>query len=192
MLKTVRKETKRIQKMANVIIANIFKTLRLLEKEELVDVKRYAQTIGVFQEIAESHRDAIIRSYEHVENQHKGLTEGQLKELEKIRERLCDLLESASGTLLRGQISNYRSIIVKHRELKHLVGDFNKNQVQRIQDGSSKTRLSVLFYGLTWDSQKIAEQSINLLKIFRNWLRLDSKGAVTPPEKDSELHSARP
>lgn len=178
-LKTVRNETKRIQKMANVIIANIFKTLRLLEKEEATDIQKYALIIGVFQEIAESHRDMIIRSYLHVENQHKSLTEVQLKELAEIRECLGDLLKSASRALLEREITDYKSIIMKNRKLKNLVKEFTENQVKRIQNGSSKTRLSILYYGLIWDAQKISEQSVNLLKIFRDSLKLEPKLVTT-------------
>jgi phosphate/sulfate permease len=178
-LKTVRRGTDRIQKMANVIIANIFKTLRLLEKEEVTDIQEYALIIGVFQEIAESHRDIIIRSYLHVENQHKSLTEIQLKELTEIMECLCDLLESASRALLKREITNYKAIIMKNRKLKQLAKEFAGNQVKRIQNGSSKTRLSILYYGLIWDAQKISEQSVNLLKVFRNSLKLEPKRVPT-------------
>ena len=37
----------------------------------------------------------------------------------------------------------------------------------RIQDNSSKTRLSILFYSLTWDCLKIAEHTHNLLTVFQ-------------------------
>ncbi len=51
-------------------------------------------------------------------------------------------------------------------ELKGLVEAFDQNQIRRIQDNSSKTRLSILSYSLAWDCLKIAEQTQSLLSVF--------------------------
>ena len=48
-----------------------------------------------------------------------------------------------------------------------LVNEFDQNQVIRIQDNRSKTRLSILFYSLMWDCLKIAENTTHLLPVFR-------------------------
>jgi len=42
-----------------------------------------------------------------------------------------------------------------------------KKEVRRIQNAESKTRLSMLYLGFLEDSVKIAEQTKNLLEIFR-------------------------
>jgi hypothetical protein len=44
----------------------------------------------------------------------------------------------------------------------------------RIQDNSSKTRLSILFYSFMWDALKIAEQTTYLLTVFRDPLQPES------------------
>ena len=53
----------------------------------------------------------------------------------------------------------------------------------RIQDNSSKTRLSILFYSFMWNSRRIARQTLLLLKIFKDPLahRLDDKGGRLSP-----------
>jgi hypothetical protein len=45
----------------------------------------------------------------------------------------------------------------------------------RIQDNSSKTRLSILFYSFMWNCQRIARQTVILIEIFQDPLahRLD-------------------
>jgi hypothetical protein len=61
-----------------------------------------------------------------------------------------------------------------------LVNEFDQNQIMRIQANRSKTRLSILFYSLVWDSLKIAEQATRLFEIFDESLRIEA------PPTDSE------
>ncbi len=57
------------------------------------------------------------------------------------------------------------------RDLRELGQAFDTNQIQRIQDNSSKTRLSILSYSLTWDYLKIGEQTASLLTVFEDPFR---------------------
>jgi MFS family permease len=154
-LKAVRKDTKKIQRWANIIIANIFKILRLLQKEDIEDSQGYSYTVGSLQEIAESLRDITLRAYTHIDNNHKGLLKVQIEELEQIKECISNLLGKTSETLMKKEEIDCEFIEKKRKKLNGLVSKFNENQIERIQDDSSKTRLSILFYGLLWDSQLI-------------------------------------
>ena len=173
LLKSVRKETKKIQTWANIIVANVFKTLRLLDQEELTDTHKYAQSISVLQEIAECHRDFIMRAYDHINNHHKGLLPVQLEELKSVENCILNLLEKTSDALMKKQIPDFESINRDKQKLNRMIWEFDKNQVKRIQDNISKTRLSILFYGFTRDSKMIAEQTFSLLKIFQESFPLD-------------------
>lgn len=174
-LKAVRKDTKKIQRWANIIIANIFKILRLLQKEDIEDSQGYSYTVGSLQEIAESLRDITLRAYTHIDNNHKGLLKVQIEELEQIKECISNLLGKTSETLMKKEEIDCEFIEKKRKKLNGLVSKFNENQIERIQDDSSKTRLSILFYGLLWDSQRIAEHTLMLLKIFEETFKFGKK-----------------
>jgi hypothetical protein len=62
---------------------------------------------------------------------------------------------------------DYDYIHNQKMKLENLVNEFDKKQIKRIQDGESRTRLSILFYGLLENSVEIAEQTEALLDIFR-------------------------
>jgi len=171
-LKQNRKGTKKIQKMANVIIANIFKTLRLLHTGDDDYSQTYTQTISALQEIAESHRDSILRAYVHIDNHHKGLLKSQIRELGEIRVQLSDILDQTSNALMNKGTVDYDAIADQTQTLKDMVSRFNNQQIVRIQAGASKTRLSILFYGLMWDIEKIGEATQSLLKVFQESFQL--------------------
>jgi phosphate/sulfate permease len=171
-LKIARNDQRKIQRWANIIAANIFKVLRLLQWTHVEHTQRYAQTISTLQEISESVRDVIMRSHVHVANNHAGLLEVQAEELERIHHLLGQILDHTSGALLRRTKPEADFIAARNSELRVLANEFDQNQILRIQENASKTRLSILFYGLMWDCLKIAEQTTNLLNIFQEPLML--------------------
>jgi len=174
-LKKIKKETKKIQKWTNIIIANIFKTLRLLDQQDVEHTQEYSHTIGALQEIAESLRDAVLRSYTHIDNNHKGLLPVQIEELEQIRLHISNLLAKTANALLKKEAVDRKHIEAEYEELKKMTKEFDQNQILRIQKDVSKTRLSILFYGLMGDCRKIARQTLILLDIFRESFHLNNK-----------------
>lgn len=174
-LKVCRKKTKKLQEWSNIIVANIFKTLRLLHKKDMDHAHKYSQTIGALQEITESLRDILLRSYLHHSNQHMGLLEVQIEELKQIQACVDKLLENASQVLLvkRNTLDHeaIEDILAQNDSLKEMIEKFDRNQIKRIQTEQSKTRLSILFYALSGNSQKICDQAVNLLSAFRDTFR---------------------
>ena len=51
--------------------------------------------------------------------------------------------------------------------IKKHIDQIDANQIGRIRDDLSKTRLSILFYGFTRDLRRIGSHTIKLLSIFR-------------------------
>jgi Na+/phosphate symporter len=168
LLKQVKKDSKKIQGWANIIVANIFKTLCLLQKEDPGYTGKYAQAVSVLQEIAECQRDAVRRAHSHVDNHHKPMLPVQLEELKQILDVVVKVLQETASAMMDKEVANCRAI-EKHKEtLKLLEKKFDEKQVKRIQDETSKTRLSILFYGTIRDSNLVVEQTLNLLNIFRD------------------------
>jgi hypothetical protein len=85
---------------SNIIVANIFKTLRLLQHEDVKPGREIQHVISALQEIAESVRDMILRCHVHTSNQHAGLLPAQKKELQKIRKCVEALLDDTARILL--------------------------------------------------------------------------------------------
>lgn len=166
-IRKAKKEAKKIQDSANIIIANIFKTLRLLDKLEIAHEHKYGNTIISLQEISESLRDITLRSYHHISNGHSPLIAVQIEELTKVRNIVVDILEEVSNILQTKNFERVDTIKEKLVQLGELAQLFDKNQIERINDRSSKTRLSILFYGILSDSQKIVEKSLELVYIFQ-------------------------
>jgi Na+/phosphate symporter len=92
-----------------------------------------------------------------------------------VKNCILNLLEKTSDALMKKQIPDFESIIREKQKLNRMIAEFDQNQVKRIQDNSSKTRLSILFYGFTRDSKIITDQTFSLLKIFQESFPLNKK-----------------
>jgi hypothetical protein len=169
-LKQARAGQRRIQQWANIIGANTFKVLRLLQWEEGIDSLRYAKTIGSLQEISESLRDIVMRGNLHVSNQHAGLLEPQIEEMDHVRSEVVEILKLTSQALLEKSRPDTHAIADRVAELQNFAKAVDHKQIARIQDNTSKTRLSILFYSYVWDALKIARQTNRLLSVFKETL----------------------
>ena len=159
--------TDKIQKWANIIIENSFETLFHLRDDTADSTQKYAKTISVIQGITDSHRDIIMRSCQHFENYHTGFIDVQKEELRRIKAYITRLLWNTSIMLRLKKKVDHDYIANQNRKLNNLVTEFDKNQIKRIQKAESKTRLNILYYALIENSVKIAEQTQNLLDIFK-------------------------
>jgi len=168
-LRDARSTSHKIQKWSNVIIANIFKTLYLLNCEDPSNTQKYSRTIGALKSIAECQNDMVTRTCEHFENYHAGFTDKQREELRHIKTFLTRLLWNTSIMLMRRKNVDYDYVSNQCCKLQDLTSWCDKNQTLRIQKGESKTRLSILFYGLLENSIRISEQTQNLLNIFKEF-----------------------
>jgi phosphate/sulfate permease len=176
-LKVARERQRELQRWSNIIAANIFKVLRLLGRENIpVDTARFAKTISSLQEISESVRDVVMRSYVHVANQHSGLLDTQIEELRRMAGEVYEILDRTSEAMSQRTKPDIESISGGTARLKDLLQAFDNNQVRRIQDNSSKTRLSILSYSLAWDCLKIGEQTANLVAVFDEPFRPNGTG----------------
>jgi phosphate/sulfate permease len=162
-LQMERKRTKKIQRWANIITANIFKALRLLRKES---ADRYAQTARRLQKLADGHRDIVLRSYMHVSNNHKGLLGVQIHELRKVKQIVVDILRDVEEIFEKGQLASFDGVAARDRELKSLAKHLNETQIGRITDRSSKTRLTILFYAIIGNLVMLSKQNVRLLDAF--------------------------
>jgi hypothetical protein len=80
---------------------------------------------------------------------------------------------------MRRKEVDYDYIANQCDKLKNLVDEFDKNQLKRIQQGESKTRLSILFYGLLGNSLNISQQTQDLLAIFRESFKVRNSRHVS-------------
>lgn len=174
-LRQERMRVKHFQNSVNTIMANIFKVLRLLSKEDHHVSYNYYQIIRRLQKLSDGHRDTVIRSSMHVSNRHKGLLDVQIAELTEIKKVFLNIIFLVETAFRDKKIIDCQDAVGQYHYLRELVDDYNENQIKRIRNDSSKTRLSILFYAISGNSVMMAKQNIKLLDIFNESFKLNQK-----------------
>jgi hypothetical protein len=167
-LRAEHRRTRKIQRWTNIIIANIFKALRLLQQEGSANSHDYAQTVRRLQKLADGHRDIVTRAYLHVRNHHAGLLPVQVADLKEVQPLLHDILLDVERTITKEGLETSDSVTAKDKKLKNLARRLNQRQIDRIGEGDSKTRLSILFYAIVGNALMISKQSLRLLHSFED------------------------
>jgi len=161
-----RRKISKMQQWTNIISANVFKSMRLLDQKDLAVSHKYPQTIRRLQKLSDGYRDVVLRAYTHVGNHHEGLLPVQVEELERVRRLQNEILLAVEETLTNRRTAELGELIKKNRKLVALADELNVKQVQRIKDNTSKTRLSILYYGILGNAKMLSKQCIELLEIF--------------------------
>ncbi len=172
-LRQERMRVKHFQNSTNIIIANIFKVLRLRSKEGQEVSYNFYQIIRRLQKLTDGHRDTVIRSSMHVSNHHKGLLDVQIAELKEIKTVFLNIFSLVETAFRDKEIVDCQEAVKQFHYLSELVDEFNENQVGRIRDDSSKTRLSILFYAISGNCVMMAKQNVKLLDIFNESFKLN-------------------
>ena len=165
-LKRELNKTAKIQKWVNTIIANVFKCMRLLLREDAELYLKYAQTVRRLQKISDGYRDIVLRSYSHVSNHHKGLLDVQKEELQSVGQILSKMLLDVETALSTKDTIKYKDVRVRDNELRKIAERLNNQQIERIRNGESKTRLSILFYAIVGNAMMLSKQNLKLIEIF--------------------------
>jgi phosphate/sulfate permease len=170
-----RKKIRQVQLWANIITANIYKVLRLLQKEDYPISYKYSQTTRRLQKLSDGHRDIILRSYVHLSNKHKGLLPVQIEELKQIKAGILDILQKVEDTFHQRKIVDYQNVMDQYKSMRAMAERFHQSQIERIRNDTSKTRLSILFYALVGNCLMLAKQNILLLEIFNESFQIDKE-----------------
>ncbi|MBT3310459.1 MAG: inorganic phosphate transporter [Desulfobacteraceae bacterium] len=157
----------KISSWSDVIISNMFNTLYLVYEKDLDKSQKYSTIIRSLKEISESCQDIVNRAYEHVDNFHNEFLDVQKDEIRQIKTSITRLLENISIMMLKRKKVDYDYISNQCNKLERQITEFDRNQIRRIQNSESTTRLSILFYGFLENSLKISRETRSLLEILR-------------------------
>ena len=177
-LRVERAKARKVQSWTNIIVANIFKAMRLQQKEHTRGIPYgYAEIVRRLQKMADGHRDIVIRAWLHVSNHHVGMLPVQVRELQEAEALLTEILEQVERPLGRKQDPDLHDVAATEQRLRELAEQLDARQRERIRDGSSKTRLSILFYAILSNITMMARQCLRLLEIFEQSF---GEGAADP------------
>ena len=95
--------------------------------------------------------------------------------MKKIKEGILNIFSEVEATFNTRENISPDIISRQIQDLRDLADHYNFRQIERIQDESSKTRLSILFYAIVGTCIMLGKQNLKLLEIFQESFPIDKE-----------------
>jgi len=111
--------------------------------------------------------------FEHIDNNHKGLIEEQVTELNKLNNQIGNLMILIKEIIQKRDFTAFDEAIKLQQEIIDFIFVIRKKQIKRIKKDEAGTKNSMLYLNILAESKNVTLYSINLLKSFRDFVLLN-------------------
>ena len=112
--------------------------------------------------------------YEHIDNNHKGLSEDQIIEFKHVASGIQRILNSVLTIMKDKNFDDIAAVTINQQEMLNYIGDLNRGQLKRIKRGEAGTKNGLLYLGVLSETKNLLLHAINLLKAERDFI-IDNK-----------------
>ena len=150
-LNKLRKTDKHVEKLNNEIDDlkdGVFYFIKSLDDTSVQASRFYILVLGYLQDVAQSISYISRISFRHVNNNHKNLKKGQLKDLKAIDNQLTEILGKVSSVFELRAFDDLEEILIEKQDLLKDVSDSIEKQVTRIRIEESSPKNTTLYLTL--------------------------------------------
>jgi Na+/phosphate symporter len=171
-LNKLRKTDKHVEKLNNEIDGlkdGVFYFIKSLDDTSVQASRFYILVLGYLQDVAQSISYVSRASYKHVNNNHKNLKKGQLKDLKEIDNQLTDLLGKVSTAFENRSFEDLNAILIEKQELLKGVSASIEKQVSRIRTDETSPKNTTLYFSVLLETQDLISALMSLLQIYEEF-----------------------
>ena len=142
----------------------IFDTLKKLQEQNIETGHYYVQVVDYLNETAKALLHITRPAYEHINNNHKGLSEEQINDLKIINDEVDNIFNKVNDMLRAKDYSHLDEVLEMRDLLFDTIAECIKNQIRRLKTQDGSTKASALYMNILNETKIIVLQSRNLLK----------------------------
>ena len=171
-LNKLRKTDKHVEKLNNEIDDlkdNVFYFIKSLDETSVQASKFYIMVLGYLQDAAQSISYISRASFKHVNNNHKNLKKGQLKDLKEINNQLSDILINVSSIFETRGFDDLNLLLIEKRNLLNNVSSSVEKQVARIRTDETSPKNSTLYFSILLETKDLLKALMSLLETYQEF-----------------------
>ncbi|MFP4605052.1 MAG: inorganic phosphate transporter [Bacteroidales bacterium] len=170
-LRNINKKVEQLNYDAKTIKNNVHHTLVKLEEDEIETGHYYVQVTDYLREMAHALSFIAGPSYDHVANQHRGLTKEQIDELKEIKKEMTLLFTNTMHIIENNAFEEIKELVLdQQQKVLQTIDESRKNQIKRIKKKTSGTKNSILYLQLLNEMKNFTLHTGNLLKAQRDFI----------------------
>lgn len=171
-LNKLRKTDKNVGKLNDEIDElkdGVYYFIKSLEEDSVAASRFYIMTLGHLQDVAQAIGFIARASYKHVNNNHKNLRKGQLKDLLLIDDQLGGLLNDMGDVFASRSFDELETILRKKKALQVYVSDSIEKQVTRIREEESSPKNTTLYFSILLETQDLIGALMSVLQLYQEF-----------------------
>lgn len=171
-LNKLRKTDKHVGKLNDEIDNlkdGVFYFIKSLDETSVQASRFYIMVLGYLQDVAQSISYISRASYKHVNNNHKNLKKGQIKDLKEINNQLSDILNSISTIFKTRKFDDLNTLLIQKRDLLNNVSKSVEKQVARIRTDETSAKNTTLYFSLLLETKDLMKALTSLLETYEEF-----------------------
>ena len=168
-LKKTEKHVKKLNKEVDELKDEAFYFIKSMDESSVEASRFYLLVLGYLQDISQSISYISKASYNHVNNNHKHLKKGQIKDLKIIDEQLSAMLKDIAATFTERKFDNIAGIVAEKQDLFRHVSESIEKQVNRIRTEESSAKNTTLYFGNLLETKDLISAIMNLLELYQEF-----------------------
>ncbi len=180
-LKELVRESTECYEHTNKLKYSIMPALRKMKSSSVEVSLYYVQVVDYLSEITKAILHITRPAYEHIDNNHKGLSQEQVDDLMRINDAVAEIYGIINHMLVTNDFSDIDHVLTMRDELFEHIADITKSELQRITAGEGNTKASMFYLTVMSETKTMVLQARNLLKSQRYFL--EHTGVAKPRYK---------
>ena len=168
-LKKTDKHVVKLNAEVDTLKEEAFYFIKSMEDSSVEASRFYLLVLGYLQDISQSVSYISKASFKHVNNNHKDLNKGQIKDLKIIEEQLSTMLKEIALIFEERNFGNISKIVDEKQELLSHVSKSIEKQIDRIRTEESSPKNTTLYFGNLLETKDIITSIMNLLELYREF-----------------------
>ncbi len=171
-LNKLKKNDKHVSKLneeVDILKDEAFYFIKSLDDASVEASRFYILVLGYLQDISQSISYISKASYKHVNNNHKNLKKGQVKDLKTIDNELGDILTEIEQIFEARNFDNLNEIISKKQNLFNHVSESIEKQIDRIRNEETSAKNTTLYFGNLLETKDLISAIMNLLDLYQDF-----------------------
>jgi Na+/phosphate symporter len=168
----LKKNDKHVSKLndeVNTLKDEAFYFIKSLDDSSVEASRFYILVLGYLQDISQSISYISKASYKHVNNNHKNLKKGQIKDLKTIDYELEEILTNIEQIFNERSFDNLNDILSKKQNLFNHVSESIEKQINRIRTEETSAKNTTLYFGNLLETKDLIAAIMNLLELYQEF-----------------------
>ena len=139
-------------------------TLKQLQSGDVNTAHYYVQVVDYLNEMTKALMHITRPAFEHIDNNHEGLSKAQAKDLMSINDDVESIYRRINQMLREGDFSDIEEVLTLRDQLFESIAEAIKSELCRINEAKVNTKASMLYLTILNETKNMVLQSRNLLK----------------------------